>query len=287
MSLIIAALLNRLLDSTSGILVVLSVLAIHELGHYLAMLAFGYRSLDVFFIPLPATVVSKNEALSRTWRHVAVLLLGPAPGLLAALLLAGLHPGFERMPQHGLLAQVLVASAVINGLNLVPFMPLDGGKAARTILFLNLPKAQLRLARSTSFIIAAFAFLAHRWDIAFVASVSFLFTLASGLTSGVAQKLRERYAREFSSAPEHAREAPVELLRLVFDEYQVASQQSRALQALQPPAVARLLGAIYSEAATPDIGIRARVTLGLAYVGMVVPCAFLLIGSLVDLMVKH
>jgi Zn-dependent protease len=285
MSLLLAVLLNQLPDFFSGLVAVLVVLALHELGHYLTMLAFGYRAVDVLFIPVPAAASREAEALSRTWRHVVVLLLGPAPGLLAALALAILHPGSDRMPQHGLVAQLLVASAVINGLNLLPFMPLDGGKVARILFFPNLPSVQTRLAAITSLFVVGFALLAHRWDIAIVAGIWLLFSIAIGVPARIAQKLRQRHRDEFSRAPEHARDAPEELLRVAFDEYQ--AERARGLQNSEPAALALTLRTTYASAATPALSMGPRVALGVAYLGMTLPCAFLLIDTLVDLISKR
>ena len=68
--------------SLDYLLILLPVLFIHELGHYLAMRAFHYRNLRMFFIPFFGAAVSGQHYNVPGWKKVVVSLMGPVPGIL-------------------------------------------------------------------------------------------------------------------------------------------------------------------------------------------------------------
>lgn len=121
------------------VLLLAPVLLFHELGHYWAMKAFGYRDLQILFLPIGAVAMGKKSQptpLQKTW----VSLAGPVPGLLLALILVLWQPSF--MINMYVLG-VLLMLVIINYLNLMPFMPLDGGHVVNDLVFSRWPVAQL------------------------------------------------------------------------------------------------------------------------------------------------
>ena len=112
-------------------LILLVVLIVHEGGHYVAMRIFGYRNLRVFFIPLLGAAVSGQNYNVAGWKKALVFLAGPLPGIAAAFPLGILAyaAGDER------LAMVALISLALNGINLLPFIPLDGGWVLHAVLF--------------------------------------------------------------------------------------------------------------------------------------------------------
>ena len=112
------------------------VLFFHELGHYVGMRIFGYRNVRMFFIPLFGAAVSGQKTGAKSYQEAIVTLLGPLPGLCLAVVLLGvaLVPGFGR--EHRLvLVQASLLLGFINGFNLLPIFPLDGGRLLNQILF--------------------------------------------------------------------------------------------------------------------------------------------------------
>jgi|GEM_PF-1150235 len=107
------------------------ILFFHESGHYVAMRMFNYRNVRMFFIPFFGAAVSGQNYSAPAWKKVIVALMGPLPGIilggLAGLLGIVLHYPF--MVRLGLLALIL------NGLNLLPVYPLDGGRVVQTLIF--------------------------------------------------------------------------------------------------------------------------------------------------------
>ncbi len=112
-------------------LLLLPILLLHEAGHYVAMRMFHYRNVRMFFLPLfGAAVVGRSQG-APGWKRALVAMAGPLPGIAvglglgaAALLLEG--PGLARA---GLMMLAL------NGFNLLPFLPLDGGWILQAVLF--------------------------------------------------------------------------------------------------------------------------------------------------------
>lgn len=104
------------------------VLLLHELGHALGMLAFGYRDVSIFFIPFFGAAASGRRHGVARWKQGLVLLLGPLPGLVLGCALFSFGA-------DGLLRTAALQLVVINALNLLPVAPLDGGQLFSLFLF--------------------------------------------------------------------------------------------------------------------------------------------------------
>ena len=113
------------------ILLLIPVLLFHEAGHYLMMRIFGYRNLKMFFIPLFGAAVSGRHYNVAGWKKVVVSLMGPTPGIVLGALLGCLGLLFH----HPFLQKFSLLFLIINGFNLIPFIPLDGGWALQGIIF--------------------------------------------------------------------------------------------------------------------------------------------------------
>jgi Zn-dependent protease len=106
-------------------------LFIHEGGHWLTMRIFKYRNLRMFFIPLfGAAVIGKNWNVAG-WKKALVSLAGPLPGIALGFII-----GIAGVITH---RETLLEAAIIlvflNGFNLLPILPLDGGHFMQAILF--------------------------------------------------------------------------------------------------------------------------------------------------------
>ncbi|MGO8688456.1 MAG: site-2 protease family protein [Thermoguttaceae bacterium] len=133
------------------------ILFFHELGHYVGMRIFGYRNVRMFFIPLFGAAVSGQKTNAKSYQEAIVSLLGPVPGLClaAVLLVAALVPVFSRDCRNGLL-WVAILLGLINGFNLLPIYPLDGGRLLNQILF-----SRNRYLESAFQFLAAIALVAY------------------------------------------------------------------------------------------------------------------------------
>ena len=120
-----------------GMLVV--ILLFHEAGHYIAMRCFGYRNVKMFFIPFLGAAVSGQHFNIAAWKKAIVYLAGPVPGIVAAIPLMwfGSARGIDWMFELGGI------SVVLNALNLLPVMPLDGGWIMHLTVFSRSPILEL------------------------------------------------------------------------------------------------------------------------------------------------
>jgi Zn-dependent protease len=107
------------------------ILLFHELGHYLAMLTFRYRNVRMFFIPLFGAAVTGRNYNVAAWKKAVVSLMGPLPGIAVgtALGIAAI------VLKQKLLLEAATWTVFINGLNLLPILPFDGGWNLHAILF--------------------------------------------------------------------------------------------------------------------------------------------------------
>lgn len=113
----------------TGILV--PILFFHEAGHWLAMRVFGYRNLRMFFIPLFGAAVTGKHWNVAGWKKALVSLAGPLPGIAlgAGLTAVALITGNANIRFAALMLIIL------NAINLVPILPLDGGQFMQATLF--------------------------------------------------------------------------------------------------------------------------------------------------------
>ena len=105
-----------------------ALIAIHETGHVLAVRRFGIGLKEIKGLPLAGAAVVPEKAYPDRAAEAWTFLAGPlfGGGLGFVLFLAYLWTNWAP------LGMVALLSVSINGLNLVPFVPLDGGHIVRT-----------------------------------------------------------------------------------------------------------------------------------------------------------
>ncbi len=111
---------------------VLLVLLIHEFGHFFAMKAFNYNNVKLFVLPLLGAYVTGKKSVISQRQMAVVVLAGPVPGIIMGICLlmyTDMHPN-DRLEMLG---KIFLG---LNFFNLLPFMPLDGGRLLET-LFIN------------------------------------------------------------------------------------------------------------------------------------------------------
>ena len=106
--------------------VILGVIAFHEAGHAIAMRQFGYRDVNVFFVPLLGALTIGRDTGASVRNRLRVMLAGPVPGLWLAVILLVYQIQFGHVR---FLTPLVVALFLINVLNLLPITPFDGGRA--------------------------------------------------------------------------------------------------------------------------------------------------------------
>jgi len=127
---------------------IIGILLIHEFGHLIAMKIFGYKSLNMIFIPLLGAMVSGNKIKVSQNQKVIISLMGPLPGILigCALFIWAIYaaPNF-----HVVEFALLLMS--INILNMIPIDPLDGGNIIETLFFPSRDQVKMYFTLISSF----------------------------------------------------------------------------------------------------------------------------------------
>lgn len=138
--------------------VVFVSILVHELGHALMGMAFGFRPQIVLHGMGGHVTFGEGRWTSSTWKSVLISLAGPGAGflfgglVLALQMYGGVHP-----PQplaRTALYLLLYVNVVWGVFNLVPMLPLDGGNVFRSIAKHVSPEKGERAARIVSLLLA-------------------------------------------------------------------------------------------------------------------------------------
>lgn len=110
--------------------VLLVLILIHEMGHVVAMRWVGLPVKGIYFVPFMGGVAVAGAAHKTEGERGFVALMGPGLSLIttAIFVIAWLQTN------DPLMAELALLSAILNGINLVPVLPLDGGHVLDSIL---------------------------------------------------------------------------------------------------------------------------------------------------------
>lgn len=111
--------------------VIMFALFVHESGHVWAMKRVGIPTKGFFFIPFIGGAAVPAGAMVTRENEAFVSLLGPLWGIASAVAIGAIYP----LTHDPLFAGAASWIAFINLLNLLPVLPLDGGRLMRAIVF--------------------------------------------------------------------------------------------------------------------------------------------------------
>ena len=179
-----------LLESRMGDLaMIVVVLLVHEAGHFLGMRLFGYRNVQIFFIPFFGAAVSGENRNVPTYKKAIVSLLGPVPGIFISISFVIVY----MITKSAVCLKLAIMFLLINTFNLLPFFPLDGGRFLHEILFSRNRYVELCFRLLASLALAAAGYFMGAWLLAGfgllgLMTVRFPFKLA-GIAQDVKQSL--------------------------------------------------------------------------------------------------
>lgn len=110
---------------------ILFMIGIHELGHLGAARYLGYKTGGFYFIPGIGGAAILKEIPKKRWHAFWIWYAGPAVGFLESLLLFLANFLWLQMP---ILYLATFLWALINLINMLPALPLDGGKIIWSIV---------------------------------------------------------------------------------------------------------------------------------------------------------
>jgi Zn-dependent protease len=102
------------------------LLLVHELGHVIQLRREGVPASMPLFIPFLGAVVGMKELPKNAWIEAKVGLAGPVLGTAGA----GVCLGIAVAADSDLLRALSYTGFLLNLFNLIPVLPLDGGRAA-------------------------------------------------------------------------------------------------------------------------------------------------------------
>jgi len=105
------------------------LLLVHELGHVLELRRQGVPASAPLFIPFMGAVVGMKQLPHDAWREARVALAGPVLGSLGA---ASVWAAGEALDSE-LLVALAFTGFLLNLFNLLPIVPLDGGRAVAAL----------------------------------------------------------------------------------------------------------------------------------------------------------
>jgi Zn-dependent protease len=98
---------------------------VHEMGHVLQLRREGIRASAPMFIPFLGAYIGMKEMPKNALAEARVGLAGPVLGLLGGLATVGLYA----LTQNPLFLGLAFFNFLLNLVNLIPVLPLDGGRA--------------------------------------------------------------------------------------------------------------------------------------------------------------
>jgi len=102
---------------------------IHEMGHVLELRRQGVPASAPLFIPFMGAVVGMKQMPKNAWHEAQVALAGPILGTLGALAVWGIGIYYD----SNFLKALAFVGFLLNLFNLLPIVPLDGGRAVAAL----------------------------------------------------------------------------------------------------------------------------------------------------------
>jgi Zn-dependent protease len=102
---------------------------VHEMGHVLELRRQGVPASAPLFIPFMGAVVGMKQMPDNAWKEAQVALAGPILGTVGAAAVWGLGAYYD----SNFLKAMAFIGFLINLFNLLPVVPLDGGRAAAAL----------------------------------------------------------------------------------------------------------------------------------------------------------
>jgi Zn-dependent protease len=171
---------------------IMVILWIHESGHYLAKKAFGYREIQMFYIPLIGAAVTGKKNNATQVERALIALAGPVPcALISAVLLYGWCNGLFGTPSKTVV-NAAYYTLLLNAPQLLPFLPLDGGHFFDALIFSRHPRLEtaFRFIAGIAFLVIGLLWMS--WILLGFAAIAFFVLGTAHRMSILSRRLREK-----------------------------------------------------------------------------------------------
>jgi Zn-dependent protease len=185
-SLVVFGAAGLIQNSMADLAILVLVLLFHETGHYAGMRLFNYQDVRMFFIPFFGAAVSGRKTNVPGYQEAIVLLLGPLPGIALGVVL-GAASVFYDNPLLRTAALMLIG---LNAFNLLPLLPLDGGRLLQLVLFSRQRHLEAAFRVLTALVLAWISYAIGAWLLLGVAVMMLISTGATIRTSSIISRWR-------------------------------------------------------------------------------------------------
>jgi len=172
-------------DVQRALLLIVAIF-IHECGHLIAMRACRYKNLRMLFVPFLGAMASGKPSEQNGLKIAIIAFSGPLAGLLAACVALLVWS----ISQSAMLLDFAQISVLLNGFNLLPILPLDGGHILNEALLARHPKAQVAFMILAAAALVALAVRLDALGLAAIAIVLLTSTKVTYLMASAINRLR-------------------------------------------------------------------------------------------------
>jgi Zn-dependent protease/CBS domain-containing protein len=138
--------LYKAADAALFIIILFSIVVLHELGHALTAAKFGIRTRSITLLPIGG-VATMESMPDKPWQEFLVAIAGPAVNVGLALICFALlqifpQPETSEIIPESLLTRLFYVNVGLAIFNLLPAFPMDGGRVLRALLAMRLDFAK-------------------------------------------------------------------------------------------------------------------------------------------------
>jgi Zn-dependent protease len=146
-------------DELDFVFYLVTVLFLHEMGHYLLMKQFKYEDMRMLFIPLMGAFVQGSKKQYSQKESFLVIAAGPFPGVIFGLTILFLAHRY----QQTWLLELSFLFLFLNVINLLPIDPLDGGQLFKLFVRQKRDLFLLVFALLSSLLMITVGYLIESW----------------------------------------------------------------------------------------------------------------------------
>ncbi len=150
---------------TSALILLLLIL-VHEIGHIIAMRQMGHAVQGIYFVPFMGGLAVSRQASIDEGERGYIALMGPGFSVFSTAALAFFAIMHPEIPY---LTTAAYMSAFLNGLNLLPILPLDGGNVVGALLSRNPGDLRNKIQQVVLVAVVGYCAFQQFWIGAFIA----------------------------------------------------------------------------------------------------------------------
>lgn len=160
-------------DFFQVLVIAYTITAIHETAHILVAKKCGVEIDGVEILPFGITMRAVKNCITDTWDEIKIALAGPMSNLLIAYFVYGLYNGAYK-------EYIITASLVMGAFNLLPALPLDGGRIMRAFLVKKLGHIRATTVAIDITNVLAILIIASGLYVIYITGFNFSFLLIGG-----------------------------------------------------------------------------------------------------------